>query len=165
MSKINAFRIGITFAILLFAGGPAAAQNHETHQRPDHVMINLEDQAWSPAPASLPPGARAMVIEGNPGVAGEFTLRLWFPADYAIQPHFHPADEHVTVISGSFYMGIGETFDERSAKRLTAGGFAMMKTGTTHYAFTKEETVVQLHGVGPWGLTYVDAKDDPRTEK
>lgn len=158
-------RVWTMLTILLFVGGPVAAQNHDKSHNPGHVMINLDDQAWSAAPGSLPPGARAMVVEGNPGVAGEFTLRLWFPAGYAIQPHFHPADEHVTVISGSFYMGLGETFDESSAKLLTAGGFAMMKAGTTHYAFTKEETVVQLHGVGPWGLTYVNPEDDPRSKE
>lgn len=151
-------------AVLLFCvTGVVLAQ--DSHVRPGHTMMTPDDYEWVDAPASLPAGARAMVIDGNPATEGEFTLRLWFPANYEIAPHIHPGDEHVTVISGSLYMGIGDTFDEDAAGHLPPGGFAMMKAGTTHFAFTKDEAaVIQLHGIGPWGLTYVNPADDPRNE-
>lgn len=154
----------ICVAVFFLASVPTAlAQDADPHA--DHVMMTPADYEWSDGPASLPPGARVMVIEGSPAAEGEFTLRLWFPADYQIPPHFHPGDEHVTVISGTLYMGLGEILDESAAKRLPPGGFAMMKAGTRHFAFTgEEEAVIQLHGIGPWGLTYLDPADDPRNE-
>lgn len=163
MSRFLPFRGGIGLSILLIACTPVAAQDHDA-SHPDHVMMTPDDHAWSDAPASLPEGARVMVIEGNPAAEGAFTMRLWLPANYTIAPHVHPADEHVTVISGDLYMGLGETFDEGRAEALPPGSFAMMKMGTAHYAFTRGEAVIQLHGIGPWGLTYIDPADDPRNE-
>ena len=131
----------------------------------DHIMVMPNDIKWGDAPPSLPPGAKAAVIEGDPKAAGLFTMRIKLPANYMIMPHSHPADEHVTVIKGSFYMGIGEKFDENAAKKIPTGGFAVMNTGTRHYAFTKKECIIQLHGMGPWGIIYVNPADDPRNKK
>jgi hypothetical protein len=89
-------------------------------------------------------------------------MRIMVPATYRIAPHHHPADEHVTVISGDFALGMGETFVESALETLPVGGFAMMKTGTRHFASSANGAVVQLHGMGPWGLTYVNPADDPR---
>ena len=130
-----------------------------------HIIVMPGDIKWTDGPSSLPPGAKSVVIEGDPKVAGPFTMRVKLPANYIVMPHFHPADEHVTVIEGSFYMGLGEKFDEKTAKEIPAGGFAVMITGTRHYAFTRKGCIVQLHGVGPWGITYVNPSDDPRNKK
>ncbi len=128
-----------------------------------HVMVTKKDMKWGPAPASLPPGAQAAVIDGDPMKAGEFTMRIKLPANYKIPPHSHPADEHVTVIEGSFSMGLGEKFDAKAAHVLKTGDYARMTMGTKHYAMTgASPAVVQLHGNGPWGITYVNAADDPR---
>ena len=94
--------------------------------------------------------------------ATPFTFRLKLPADYKIPAHWHPAIEHVTVISGTFNMGTGDKLDATKTKALSAGSVAIMPPKTNHFAWTKEETVVQVHGVGPWGITYVDPADDPR---
>lgn len=120
---------------------------------------------WGPAPAILPPGARAAVLEGNPAEPGAFTLRLALPANYRISPHYHPAAEHVTVISGAFHVGMGEVFDAAKMTELPAGTFAALAPGMRHFAMTKSETIIQLHGVGPWSLVYVNPADDPRTRK
>ncbi|WP_156129389.1 cupin domain-containing protein [Flavobacterium sp. AED] len=88
----------------------------------DHIMIMPNDIKWGPAPPGLPPGSKAAVIEGNPSVAGLFTIRAKIPANYKIMPHWHPADEHITVIKGSCYMGIGDKFNEKEAKKMTTGG-------------------------------------------
>ncbi len=79
-------------------------------------------------------------------------------------PHTHPADEHVTIIQGTGNMGLGEKYDVKTAKPLPAGSFAMMKVGTVHYFFTTTECIIQIHGMGPWGITYVNPKDDPRNK-
>jgi quercetin dioxygenase-like cupin family protein len=89
-------------------------------------------------------------------------MRLKLPKDYAIPPHTHPKPEIVTVISGTFKVGMGDTADKSKATALAAGGFFAFPPGMTHFAFTDEETVIQLNSTGPWALTYVNPKDDPR---
>ncbi len=136
-----------------------------TDMHADHIMVMPGDIIWVDAPPSLPLGAKSAVIEGDPKEAGLFTIRLKLPANYMVMPHSHPADEHITVIEGSFYMGVGEKYDENAAKEIPTGGFAVMNKGTRHYAFTKKECIVQLHGMGPWGIIYVNPEDDPRNKK
>ena len=89
-------------------------------------------------------------------------MRLQLPANYRIPAHWHPADEHVTVMSGTLTMGMGDKLDETKGTPLTAGSFALMPSKMNHFAFAKAATVIQLHGMGPWGITYVNAADDPR---
>ena len=91
-----------------------------------------------------------------------FALRLKLPAGYRVPPHTHPVDEVVTVISGTFSLGMGETADQSSAQPLPAGSFFALPPGTPHFVFIDEETVIQISTVGPWGLTYVNPADDPR---
>jgi anti-sigma factor ChrR (cupin superfamily) len=126
-----------------------------------HIMVSPADLKWADVP-SLPPGAKIAVIEGPPTEAVPFTFRLKFPANYKIPAHSHPAIEHVTVISGTFNLGFGDKLEEAKAKPLSAGSVAIMQPKTNHFGWTKEETVVQVHGVGPWGVTYVNPADDPR---
>jgi len=129
-----------------------------------HVMLTSGDLKWVDGPPSLPPGAKAAGMEGNAKEPGLFTMRLKFPANYKVSPHWHPADEHLTVISGTFYMGMGDKLDEAATKELPAGSFVVMPSKQPHFAMTKGETVVQLHGMGPWGITYVNPADDPRSK-
>jgi anti-sigma factor ChrR (cupin superfamily) len=89
-------------------------------------------------------------------------MRLKLPANFMIPAHWHPAIEHVTVISGTFNIGMGEKLDMSVTKPLSAGSVAIMQPKTNHFAWTKDETVIQVHGVGPWGLNYVNPGDDPR---
>ncbi|HEY3245279.1 MAG TPA: cupin domain-containing protein [Phycisphaerae bacterium] len=126
-----------------------------------HVMVKPSDLKWVDVP-SLPPGAKIAVIEGPPTEAVPFTFRLKFPAGYKIPAHSHPAIEHVTVISGAFNLGTGDKFDETKTKPLPAGSVAIMQPKTNHFGWMKQETIVQVHGVGPWGVTYVNPADDPR---
>jgi quercetin dioxygenase-like cupin family protein len=127
-----------------------------------HTSVSPQDIKWGPAPAMLPPGAEAAVLFGDPSKEGLFVLRLKFPAGYSVAPHTHPVDEIVTVISGTFYEGMGETADPSKAQPLPAGSFFPRPPGMAHYVFTKEETVIQISTNGPWGLTYINPKDDPR---
>lgn len=126
------------------------------------AYYSAADIGWKDGPASLPAGAKAAVIEGDPSKAGLFTMRLMFPAGYSVPPHFHSQIEHLTVISGKVYLGMGEKFDKAAARAMNAGDFAFMPIGMRHFAWTDGDTVIQLHGQGPWTITYVNPQDDPR---
>ena len=128
-----------------------------------HVMVMPADLKWVDVP-SLPPGAKIAVIEGPMNEAVPFTVRLKLPADYKVPAHWHPAIEHVTVISGTFNMGTGDKLDQSKTTPLSAGSVAIMQPKTNHFAWTKEETIIQAHGVGPWAVNYVNPADDPRTK-
>ena len=127
----------------------------------DHVMVAPKDLKWEDVPA-LPPGAKVAVLEGPMDQATPFTIRLKFPANYKVPAHWHPAIEHVTVLSGTLNMGIGDKLDTTKTKALSAGSVVIIQPKTNHFGWTKKETVVQAHGVGPWGVTYVDPANDPR---
>jgi len=131
----------------------------------DHGIFTPKDIKWQKAPDSLPKGAEIAVLEGDPAASGPFTIRLKFPANYQVLPHWHPGTEHVTVISGDFYLGMGDQLDQKKMTKMPAGSFAFMAPETHHFASTKGQTVIQLNGVGPWGITYINEKDDPRNAK
>jgi quercetin dioxygenase-like cupin family protein len=102
------------------------------------------------------------VLYGDPAKEGLFAFRLKVPKDYQIPPHTHPKPEIVTVISGTARLGMGTTADREKAQVLPAGSFFALTPGSAHYFFADENTVIQLNSTGPWGIDYVDAKDDPR---
>jgi hypothetical protein len=142
---------------------PVALAQSGTHMASDHMMATPDELKWVDIP-SLPPGAKLAVIEGPINQAGPVTFRLRLPANYQIPAHWHPAIEHVTVISGTFNMGTGDKLDQTKTRALTAGSVAIMQPKTNHFAWTKDETIVQVHGMGPWGVTYVNPADDPRKQ-
>ena len=127
-----------------------------------HVVYTPPDLKWGPAPPGIPTAAMAAVLQGNPGESGEFTVRLKVPANAKIMPHFHPTDENVTVISGQFLIGMGDTFDQKSMKFMPQGSFTVLPATMHHYAMAKTACVVQIHGMGPFSITYVNPSDDPR---
>jgi hypothetical protein len=132
------------------------------HPDDEHVAIKPDKIKWGPAPPALPPGAEAAVLVGNPGKAGPYVIRAKFPDGYKVPPHWHPTDENVTVIKGTFMIGTGEKFDSSKMESLPAGSFMRMPKTMRHYAMAKGETIVQVHGMGPFDITYVNAADDPR---
>jgi quercetin dioxygenase-like cupin family protein len=147
-------------AIAVAAALPATAiAQHGAHA---HTFATAKDLKWNDTPAL--PGAKLAVIEGPLNEAKPFTMRIRFPANYKIAPHYHTAIEHVTVISGEFVMAVGEKAGQGQETRLQPGDVAIMQPKTPHYAYTTKPTEVQVHGVGPWTLTFVDPKDDPRKQ-
>jgi quercetin dioxygenase-like cupin family protein len=149
----------LTIAVVALAG---VASTASADTMDGHTIIAPQQVKWGPAPAVLPPGAEAAVLFGDPSKEGLFALRLKLPEGYSVPPHMHPVDEVVTVISGTFGLGMGETADQSKAQPLPAGSFFALPPGEAHYVFIDEETVIQISTVGPWGLTYVNPKDDPR---
>lgn len=165
MSRIRSEAIAV--AALLLTGPIAARGEGPTNPAAAvlkaHIMLTGEEMKWETCPPSIPPGAKCVTIEGDPNARDVlFTYRLKMPDNYRISPHFHPADEHLTVISGTFNMGLGDKLDVAASKPMSAGSFMVMPKGTHHFAWTRGETIVQVHAIGPWVLTYVNPKDDPR---
>jgi quercetin dioxygenase-like cupin family protein len=148
-------------ASVLAAPGIAAAQAAVAASAQAIVAIPTSI-TWGPAPASLPAGAKAAVLEGDPTKPGEFTMRLQLPDGYTLRPHFHPAIEHVTVLQGTFLVGMGDQFDPSKFTELPTGTLGVIPIGMRHFARAKGEVILQLHGNGPWGITYVNPADDPR---
>lgn len=154
-------RFPVRWIILVVAVAGAALAWAQTTA---HVMVTPGDLKWMDVP-SLPSGAKIAAIEGKLDQAVPFTFRLKFPANYQIPAHWHPAIEHVTVLSGVFNLGIGEKLDKATATPLSAGSVAIMQPRTNHFGWTDEETIIQLHGVGPWAINYVNPADDPRKQQ
>jgi quercetin dioxygenase-like cupin family protein len=150
--------VALIVAAVLVAGGAFVTPVMGAE---DHIMVTPNDLKWADVP-SMPPGAKVAVIEGPMDQATPFTIRLKLPADYQIPAHWHPAIEHVTVLSGTLNLGMGDKLDPTKTTALPAGSMAIMQPKTNHFGWTKEETIVQVHGVGPWGVNYVNPADDPR---
>ena len=120
---------------------------------------------WGPAPAVFPAGAKMAVESGDPSKSGEFTVRLSLPANYRIPPHWHPTDEHVTIHSGTFYVGMGDALDKTKTKPMAAGDTGTVPAKMNHYALTKGATVLSVRAEGPFAMTYVNPADDPQRKK
>jgi quercetin dioxygenase-like cupin family protein len=120
---------------------------------------------WRDGPPSLPKGAMMAVLEGDPTKEGPFVFRIKVPDGYRVPPHTHPKIERVTVISGTFNIGMGDAFNEKATKIMPAGAFGYWPAGMKHFVWAKGETVLQFHGIGPWSIKYVNPDDDPRNQK
>jgi len=117
---------------------------------------------WVKASAAFPAGLEVMVMEGDPSKAVPFTQRLKFPDGYVLPPHQHPIEEHVTVIQGTFVVGMGTSGKRETAIEMPTGSFILIPALTQHYVFAKGVTITQVHGIGPSGIAYVNPADDPR---
>ncbi len=146
----------VVFGFALGLTGAVALAQH------DHILQNEPEVKWENPPPFLPPGAKIAVLEGKPSDKGPFTIRALMPANYKIPAHSHPTDEHVVVLSGTLYMGMGDKLDPAAGKPLKAGGFALMPAKKNHYAYTKEQTSIVVYGMGPVEFNYVNPADDPR---
>ena len=167
--KISSRWILAAAGLALAAGVPARAEEAAAKaKKPTHAAMKAEpihmapgDVKWGDAPPNLPAGAKLAVLQGDPGKAGPYTVRLQAPDGYKVMPHWHPTAENLTVISGEFHVGMGDAFDDAKGETLPAGSFASMPAHMHHYGWMKGETIVQIHGQGPFQLVYVNAKDDP----
>ena len=128
-----------------------------------HVMINADELEWTDV-ASMAPPAQIAIIEGDLSQAEPFTFRLKLPAGYIVAPHIHPAYERVTVLQGTFHFAHGRIFDRDQTMALRTGGVAIMPPGSPMFGYTEEDTIIQLHGTGPWGIVYLNPDHDPRLQ-
>ena len=126
-----------------------------------HIALTAAEVKWGQPPPSLGKGAQFAVVSGDPSKPGPFAIRLKFPAGYKVAPHWHPTDEHVTVLSGTIAFGMGDKFDKTAMKDMPAGSYAMMPAEMRHFAMAKTAVTLQVHGTGPFVLNYVNPADDP----
>jgi quercetin dioxygenase-like cupin family protein len=137
------------------------ARPHQPGQA-DFKSILSEDIDWKSFPA-FPPSVRLAVVVGNPSEPGPYTIRVRAPRGVKLPPHRHPEDRVYTVISGVFYIGLGDEFDASKLEAYPPGAVVILPSNTSHFHWAKSsEYVTQVTGIGPLGLDYVDAKDDPR---
>lgn len=128
---------------------------------PSHVLTTPRAIKWVPfVPGG--PGVKAAVLAGDPEKPGPFVLRIKSPAGAKVPPHWHPGDEHITVLSGTFAVGMGDVFDAKKLTVLPAGSYALMPREMHHFAQSKTATVVQVHGMGPFQVNFVNPAADPR---
>ena len=147
-------RIAILALGPIVALAPALAQS-------THVVVPVDNVQWGPAPV-LPPGAQIAVLEGNPSQKGAITLRLKFPANYEIPAHWHSMTERVTVLSGTFNVGMGDKLDRKTTQALAPGGFVSLPANMRHFAWASAPTVVQINLEGPFDIFYVNPADNPQ---
>jgi quercetin dioxygenase-like cupin family protein len=146
------------------SGTPAGdARDHQPGQEKFRAIFS-EDIEWKPFPA-FPPEARLAILVGHPDKPGPYVIRVKLPAGAKIMPHTHPEDRIYTVISGVFYIGLGSVFDERKLVAYPPGSVIVLPGGQPHFHWAKSgEYVTQVTAIGPLGLAYVDATDDPRNK-
>jgi quercetin dioxygenase-like cupin family protein len=137
----------------------AVAEMIETHK-----VFPPQDIKWSPASPALPRGAETSILYGNPDAEGMFALRIKMPRGFSIPPHTHLRPEVITVISGKLSLGLGEAADRASVESLPVGSLSIMPPRVVHYAFTDEDSIIQVNGSGPWAIDYVNPKDDLRLQ-
>lgn len=129
-----------------------------------HVMVAPSALTWGDPPPGLPAGGRVAVVSGDPTQPVPFVLRAQVPAGYRVPLHWHPTTENLTVLSGTTAIGMGEAADQ-SMTELAAGGFVVLPAEMRHIFMAKTASTIQIHGVGPFAITYVNPADDPRQSK
>lgn len=151
----------VAFSVVALLAIPLYGDDHDE----GIALFPVKETEWKDGPPSLPKGAQIAVLEGDPNKEGPFVFRVKVPDGYRIPPHTHPKTERVTVISGTFNIGMGDTIDQKATKPMPAGTYGHWAAGMKHFVWIKGETVVQFHGMGPWSIQYVNPADDPRNAK
>jgi quercetin dioxygenase-like cupin family protein len=155
----------VIIAAVLSAACSKSSSSNDAPSAPtrqaSHSVAAQNSEQWGAAPAVFPPGAEMAVLQGDPSKTEEFTVRLRFPNGYKIPPHTHPTTENVTVLAGTFLAGSGSQFIESQLEAIGQNGFLSIPAEHAHYAMARGLTVVQVHAIGPFALTYVNAADNP----
>ncbi len=139
-------------------------QPHQPGQATFKTILN-EDINWQPFPA-FPQGVLLAVLVGNPSSPGPYMIRVKAPSDAKLMPHKHPEDRIYTVMSGIFYIGLGEKFDSDKLQPYPPGSIIILPGDTPHFHWAKSgEYITQVTAIGPLGLEYIDSNDDPRKQK
>ena len=150
-------------SFLVFVSIPLSAPGAQ--YKDDLMIYPAAEIKWMDAPPSLPKGPKIAILEGDPGKESPFVFRVKVPDGYRIPPHTHAKPERITVISGTFNIGMGEKFDDTKGRAMPADTYGQWPAGMKHFVWAKGETVLPFHGIGPWTMQYVNAADDPRNQK
>ena len=156
-------RVGVITALL---GGlcVSVVSQLPSHAEDQTKILAPSELNWTPI-TTLPSGAQVAVIEGPLNEKRAFIFRIKMAPGWKVPPHMHPVLTHVTVISGMFNLGLGDKFDASKLRSFSPGTVLILPPSEPHFAQISEETVIQVHGTGPWGTSWVDPKDDPANKK
>lgn len=158
-------QLAVLGVLALLVGPMVGGDDKPGHDEAKHVMVRPDGVTWGPAPPSLPPGAQMAVLVGDPAKGGPYVARAKMPDGYKVPPHWHPSDENITVLQGTFLIGTGDRFDPSKMEEMPAGSFVRMPKGMHHFATVKGETIIQLHGTEPFVINYLNPADDPRNKE
>jgi quercetin dioxygenase-like cupin family protein len=150
----------IAATCVLGLSGVARTAEKSASTKAEAVSVNATDVKFGPAPPTLPAGAQVAVLHGDPGKKAAFAMRIKMPAGYKIAPHWHSNDEELTIISGELLMSMGDKAGE-NVHPLAGGAYHFLPAKMHHSAAAKGETVVELHGTGPFDIHYLNPSDDP----
>lgn len=145
----------------LLVGWSAGVAHTAIAAGPDHLIIDVDQMKFGPVPPVLPQGAEIAVLSGDPTKKGHFVIAIRGPQGYKVPPHWHSTDEHVTVITGSFTMGMGDNSDAGNGATLTPGGYARMAARMHHWATAGAPFLIQVEAMGPFDIHYVHPEDNP----
>lgn len=159
------FFVILTLAVMAPAQTAKPKSATKTPAKPPIIVVTPDKINWVDAPPSLPPGAKVAVLLGNPAAVGPFVIRLRFPDGYKVMPHWHPTVENVTVLSGEFRVAMGDKWDDSKLQSLSPGSFVSVPPHHNHYATAKGASEIQIHGIGPFKLNYVNPEDDPSKKR
>jgi hypothetical protein len=138
--------------------------NADEHESMDAGIVVPDKIEWRDV-SVLPPGAKFAVLEGDPTKDVPFVIRIRMPDKYKVPAHTHPKTERVTAMSGTFHIVMGEKLDKANARKMPSGSYGYWAAGMKHMVWAEGETVVQVHGTGPWSINYLNPADDPRNKK
>ena len=164
--------------LLLGCGGPERSADREAGAMGDQPatdtaastsMATTDTAAdagltWGPPPAGLPSGSRFAVVSGDPTKPGPFTVRIDLPPDYAVRPHFHPSSEELQVLEGTLHLGHGKRWDEKAFKTVSPDQPVTIAAKDPHFVHAASRVLLEIRSTGPYGITYIDPKDDPRND-
>ena len=121
-----------------------------------HKIVHFGDLKWTP----IMKGCELAAVAGDSSAEGApFVLRIRCADGVKIPPHWHPTDEHLTVLKGTFLVSTGESFDEAKLQTMNVGNFVTMPKEMRHFAMCKGETIVQVHGMGPFKVNWVNPSE------
>jgi len=180
MKRIKIIYIGLA-ATFLFSTGIVNAQiqnpskeksqkemgmqpSQDKQMDKSHKLMKPDELTWKDGPSTLPVGTQIAVLNGDPSKEGMFTIRLKIPANFEIPAHWHSQDENLVVISGEFMVGMGEKVDRVNTNKMPVGSYIYLPAKMHHFAVTKQETIIQLTGQGPFDINYINPSDDPRNK-
>ena len=138
--------------------GAAAANSQEKKEAEAHKIVHFGDLKWTP----IIKGCDIASVSGDFSAEGQaFVLRFRCVDGAKTPPHWHPTDEYVTVLKGTFLVGMGESFDDSRLQTMNVGNFVVVPKEMRHFAMAKGETIIQVHGTGPFKVNWVNPSEVP----